>query len=145
MRFGSIGTPEASSSSRSRWQERRAGFTLLEALVALALVVAFVGTLGPYLFHARRIMDNAERRVAAQILVRTLVDAPFDRAQLADTARGGELNGLRWRIVSEPMPTDAVASTTGRQWQAYRLTASVAAGRGQTITAETIRLGAPAR
>jgi hypothetical protein len=117
----------------------------LEALVALALVVAFVGTLVPYLFHARRIMDNAEHRVAAQILARTLVDAPFDRSQLADTARAGELNGLRWRIVSERMATDAVSSTTGRQWQAYRVTASVAAGHGQTIVAETIRLGAPAR
>ena len=125
--------------------ETRAGFTLLEALVALALVVAFVGTLVPYLFYARRIMDNAEHRVAAQILVRTLIDAPFDRSQLADTARGGELNGLRWRIVSEPMPIDAVSSTTGRQWRAYRVTARVAAGHGQTIAAETIRLGAPPR
>ena len=113
--------------------------------MALALVVAFVGVLGPHLFHARRIMDNAEHRVAAQILVRTLVDAPFDRSQLANTARGGELNGLRWRIVSEPMATDVVSSTTGRQWQAYRVTASVAAGHGQTIAAETIRLGAPVR
>jgi hypothetical protein len=117
----------------------------LEALVALALVAAFVGTLGPYLFHARRIMDNAEHRVAAQILARTLVDAPFDRSQLADMARGGEVNGLRWRIVSEPMAIDVVTTTTGRQWQAYRLTASVAAGHGQTVAAETIRLGAPAR
>jgi hypothetical protein len=113
--------------------------------VALALVAAFVGTLGPYLFHARRIMENAERRVAAQILLRTLLDAPFDRGQLAAAVRGGELNGLRWRIISETMPTDAVSSTTGRQWQAYRVTASVAAGHGQTIAAETIRLGAPAR
>ncbi len=112
--------------------------------MALALVVAFVGTLVPSLFHARRIMDNAEHRVAAQILARTLVDAPFDRSQLADMARGGELNGLRWQIVSEPMAIDAT-TTTGRQWQAYRVTARVAAGHGQTIAAETIRLGAPAR
>ena len=117
----------------------------MEALVALALVAAFIGTLGPYLFHARRIMDNAERRVAAQILARTLVDAPFDRSQLAGMARGGELNGLRWRIVSEPMAIEVASTTTGRQWQAYRLTASVAAGHGQTIAAETIRLGAPGR
>lgn len=144
MRFGSIGTPEASRSSRSR-AETQAGFTLLEVLVALALVVAFVGTLVPYLFHARRIMDNAEHRVAAQILVRTLIDAPFDRSQLANPVRGGELDGLRWRVVSEPMAGDVAASTAGRQWQAYRVTATVAAGHGQTIAAETIRLGAPAR
>jgi prepilin-type N-terminal cleavage/methylation domain-containing protein len=145
MRSGSIGTPDASRSSRSSRAEGRAGFTLLEALVALAVIVGFVGTLGPYLFHARRIMDNAEHRVAAQILVRTLVDAPFDRSQMADMARSGEVKGLRWRIVSEPMAIDVASSTTGRKWQAYRVTASVAAGHGQSIVAETIRLGAPAR
>jgi len=117
----------------------------LEALVALALVTTFVGTLGPYLFHARRIMDNAEHRVAAQILLRTLVDAPFDRSQLANAVRGGEVNGLRWRIVTEPMAIDVASSTTGRQWTAYRVTASVAAGHGQIVAAETIRLGGPER
>ena len=55
-----------------------AGFTLFEALVALALVLAFVEVLGPHLFHARRIMANSEGRVAAQVLLRSLVDAPFE-------------------------------------------------------------------
>ena len=140
MKFASIGTPAASRSRSRKPGEKQAGFTLLEALVALAVVLAFVGTLGPYLFHSRRIMDNAEHRVAAQILLRTLVDAPFDRRQLANATRGGELNGLRWRIVTAPMAVD-VTSTTGRQWRAYRVTASVAAGHGQIITAETVRLG----
>jgi hypothetical protein len=117
----------------------------LEALVALALVVAFIGALGPNLFHARRIMDNAEKRVAAQILLRTLVDAPFNRAQLANTGRAGEINGLSWRIESKPMPIEVTTTAAGRQWQAYRVTASVAAGHGQIITAETIRLGAPSQ
>jgi len=145
MKFGSTGTPAASRSSRRKPADGQAGFTLVEALVAMAVVVAFVGTLGPYLFHARRIMDNAEHRVAAQILLRTLLDAPFDRSQLAGATRGGELNGLRWRIVTAPMAIDAVSSTTGRQWKAYRVTASVAAGHGQIITAETIRLGEAGR
>src|SRR5215831_10731036 len=145
MRSESIGTPAQSRSRRSRPGEKRAGFTLLEALVALAVVVTVVGTLGPHLFHARRIMDNAEHRVAAQILLRTLLDAPFDRSQLAGATRGGELNGLRWRIVTAPMAIDAVSSTTGRQWKADRVTATVAAGHGQIITAETIRLGEAGR
>jgi prepilin-type N-terminal cleavage/methylation domain-containing protein len=74
MRFVSTGTPVASSSSRCDC-DKRAGFTLIEALVAMALLLAFVAALGPYLFHARRIMDNAERRMKAQILLRMAVDA----------------------------------------------------------------------
>ena len=62
----SIGTPVASRSGRDKRSGRQAGFTLLEALVALALVLAFASTIGPYLSQARRIMTNAEGRVAAQ-------------------------------------------------------------------------------
>src|SRR5689334_4443164 len=103
MKFASIGTRAASQSTPGEPQDSRAGFTLFEALVALALILAFVEVLGPYLFHARKIMVNSEGRVAAQVLLRSLLEAPFDRSQLANVSRGGETAGLRWRIVTEPL------------------------------------------
>jgi len=112
---------------------------LFEALVALALVLAFAEVLGPHLFHARRIMVNAEGRVAAQVLLRSLLDAPFDRSQLANASRGGETAGLRWRIATEPMAVGATPSRA-QPWTAYRVIASVSSGGGQVITAETVRL-----
>jgi type II secretory pathway pseudopilin PulG len=141
MKFESTGTPAASPRRRFKRCDTRSGFTLLEALVALALVLAFVGTLGPYLFYSRRLMGNAEQRVAAQILLRTLLNAPFDRSRLANVARGGEMNGLRWRIVTEPFAIDASPSDPRLSWTAYRVIASVSTGAGQTVSAETIRLG----
>jgi hypothetical protein len=117
---------------------KSAGFTLFEALVALALVLAFVEVLGPYLFHARRIMFNSDGRIAAQVLLRSLLDAPFDRSKLANVSRGGETAGLRWRIVTEPMTT-GTAPSGGQPWTAFRVIASVSSG-GQVITAETVRL-----
>jgi prepilin-type N-terminal cleavage/methylation domain-containing protein len=115
---------------------RRGGFTLLEALVALALILAFASVLNPYLFQARQIMANAEHRVAAQVLLRTLLDAPFNRAALASTEREGEADGLHWHLTTEPVAID----TGGRSsWRAMRLVASVSTG-GQVITAETVRL-----
>jgi type II secretory pathway pseudopilin PulG len=141
MKFESIGIPAASLWSRFRAREKRAGFTLLEALVALALVLAFVATLGPYLFHSRRLMGNAEQRVAAQILLRTLLDAPFDRSRLANVVRSGELNGLRWRIVTQPYAIDTAPSDPHPTWSAYRVIASVSTSAGQIVSAETIRLG----
>jgi len=139
MRSVSIGTPAASSSRRSDCGEKRAGFTLIEALVAMALVLAFVATLGPYLFHARKIMDNGERRMEAQILLRTILTAPFDRSQLANASRSGEFNGLHWRIVATTIPIDATTSGT-RSWTAYRVAASVAFAAGHIVSAETINL-----
>ena len=138
MKFASIGTPEASRSRRDG--SGQAGFSLLEALVALALVLAFAVVLGPHLSHARRIMADADGRVAAQVLLRSLLDAPFDRSDLANVSRDGETAGLRWRVASEPVATAAPRSDARPNWQAFRVTASVVWGADQVITAETIRL-----
>ena len=140
MRFGLIGTLAALSSNRCKLGERCAGFTLLEALVALALILAFVATLWPYLFYSHRLMDNSERRVAAQILLRTLIDAPFDRSLLANAARDGKLNDLRWHIIAAPIAIEVPHSHTPQSWMAYRIVASVSAGGGQIVSAETVRL-----
>ena len=139
MKFGSIGIPAAFRSSRAKRNARR-GFTLLEALVALALVLAFASALAPYLFQARRIVAGAESRLAAHVLLRTLLDAPFNRAGLANAVREGEVDGLRWRIVTEQLSV-AAAGTDGTTWSTFRVVASVAWGRGQMISAETLRLG----
>jgi len=119
----------------------QAGFTLLEALVALAVVLAFAAALGPHLSQARRIMDHAEGRVAAQVMLRSLLDAPFDRSGLANASRKGEAGGLRWRMVAEPVLAAAPGAPDQQRWLPYRVTASVAWGSDQVIAAETIRLG----
>ena len=142
MKFASIGTPAASQSRRDG-RKGQAGFTLLEALVALALVLAFAAVLGPHLSQARRIMDYAEGRVAAQVLLRSLLDAPFDRSGLASASRKGEASELRWRIVAEPVLSAAPGAPDQPRWLPYRVTASVAWGSDQVISAETIRLGRP--
>ena len=141
MKFVSTGTLVASRSGRDDRSDRRAGFTLLEALVALALVLAFASAVGPHLSQARRIMANAEGRVAAQVLLRSLLNAPFDRSSLARAPWEGETSGLRWRIDTEPV---AAARTRDRaNWSAFRVVASVTWAPGQVMMAETIRLGKP--
>ena len=157
MRFASIGTPAASRSIPLEGDRRRAGFTLLEALVALALVLTFAAALGPHLFQARRIMSNAGGRVAAHSLLRSLLESPFDRPNLANASREGETAGLRWRIIVEFMDADAYSlpqiapppNVSGQSppqqptWHAYRVIASVSWGPAQVLTAETVRLGMP--
>ena len=142
MKFASIGTPAVSRSHRDGGGGQ-AGFTLLEALVALALILAFAAVLGPHLSQARRIMAHADGRVAAQVLLRSLLDAPFDRSGLVNASRDGETGGLRWRIVSEPVVTAAPGAPDRPNWQAVRVMASVVWGSDQVITAETIRLRRP--
>jgi prepilin-type N-terminal cleavage/methylation domain-containing protein len=157
MRFASIGTRVASRLFPGNGIRSRAGFTLLEALVALALVLAFAAALGPYLFQARRIIAGADDRIAAQILLRSLLEAPFDRSNPANVSREGENAGLRWRITTEPILTDImpperqqkVSSPDERQnysankgdWKPFRMVVIVSWGPGLSISAETVRLG----
>jgi prepilin-type N-terminal cleavage/methylation domain-containing protein len=141
MKFVSTGTLVASRSARDDRSDRQAGFTLLEALVALALVLAFASVVGPHLSQARRIMANADGRVAAQVLLRSLLNAPFDRSSLTRTPREGETSGLRWRIDTEP--ADASRGRDQPNWSAFRVVTSVTWAPGQVIMAETIRLGKP--
>jgi prepilin-type N-terminal cleavage/methylation domain-containing protein len=138
MKSASTGTRAASLSKAGESDPGRAGFTLIEALVALALILAFFEVLGPYLFHSRRIMANADGRVAAQVLLRSLLDAPFDRSQLANASRSGDIAGLHWQIVTEPVTTGALPPHG--QWRAFRIIARVSTDRGQVVTAETVRL-----
>jgi general secretion pathway protein I len=129
---------------------RRAGFTLIEALVALALLTAFAAALGPLLFHARGALAKGKGRVVAAQLLRSLIQAPFDRAGALET-REGESGGFRWRVAAEPIFLEAPAfedappaskeAVDARKWSAYRVEARVAWGSGgQSIVAETIRL-----
>jgi type II secretory pathway pseudopilin PulG len=142
MKSASTGTRAVSRSHRDDG-DGQAGFSLLEALVALALVLAFAATLGPHLSQARRIVDHAEGRVAAQVLLRSLLDAPFDRSSLAKASRNGETNGLRWSIAAEPVFAAAPGAPDQQRWLPYRVTATVVWGSDQVIAAETIRLGRP--
>jgi prepilin-type N-terminal cleavage/methylation domain-containing protein len=155
MTFASIGT-QAVLRSRRPIRNSRAGFTLLEALVALALLLTFAATLNPLLHQARRIMENADRRVAANMLLRSVLATPVDRASLANLSREGETGGLHWQIAAQPMAAPALpvnlskpkpkaadqkASKEQTDWAPYLVTASVTWARGRTLSAETVRLG----
>ena len=160
MRSASTGTRAALRLLRKR-TGRRAGFTLLEALVALALLVAFAATLGPYLFHARRIMAGVDDRIAAQVLLRSLMDTPFDRETPMRASRAGETGGMRWRILAEPIaifpkpaaprqkspeqrqgePKQNEPAAQAINWTTFRVIASVSWARDASVSAETVRLG----
>ena len=116
-----------------------AGFTLLEALVALALILAFAAVIGPLMFQARAVVGNADRRIAAHVLLRSLMDAPFDRRKGAQVSEG-EIQGLRWRLVAEPVFVPALPPRQAIAWAPVRVTATVSWGLGQDVSAETLRL-----
>src|SRR5689334_7936127 len=102
MKFASTGTQARSRSYPTDSDRGRAGYLLLEALVALTLVLGFAAVLGPVLFQARRVMIDADNRIAAQALLRSLINGPLDRTAFASDARQGKTADLHWRISATP-------------------------------------------
>src|SRR4051812_34259200 len=152
MSSASTGTQAPSHLQRRARADGRSGFTLLEALVALALILAFVAVLAPNLFQSRRIMTNAESRLAAQIVLRTILAKPIKRAELPETSQRGEINGTDWQLSAELIDipqlirppvgnaTEPRRDHKQREWVAFRVTASVSRGPDLRMSAETIRL-----
>jgi prepilin-type N-terminal cleavage/methylation domain-containing protein len=150
MKSVSIGIRAALPSKGTEGDERRGGFTLIEALVALSVVLAFAAALGPFMFQSRRILVQGDGQVRAELLLRTLLATPFERAKPELGVREGESSGLRWRLDVEPTGGEASDSDApppdskkkdARAWALFRVKAHVGWGDGQMVTAETLRLG----
>src|SRR5437762_12843194 len=101
MKSESIGSQAVLWSGSKSSRARQGGFTLLEALVALGVILMFAAALGPFLFQARRIISNADERLAAQNLLRSFVANPMPRPSWENHTREGETDWRRWRIVAD--------------------------------------------
>jgi general secretion pathway protein I len=129
---------------------------LIEALVALALLLAFASVIVPMMFQSRRFLDNSRGRIAAQVLLRSLLDEAPDRTRML-TFRDGETGGLRWSVEARPFDLGAVTlidtapktnkppggpdgSAPRAQWMPFRIAASVSWAPGQAVRGETVRL-----
>jgi prepilin-type N-terminal cleavage/methylation domain-containing protein len=129
MTSASIGI-RAALQWRLRKRNSRRGFTLLEALVALALLLTFAATLTPLLYQARRIMDNADRRVAADMVLRSVLAAPALPVTPSKT-----------KPQSNKENADKKAAQEDADWATYLVSATVTYAPGRTLSAETVRLG----
>ena len=150
MKFESTGTPGASASKRNN-TTGQAGFTLIETLVALALVLAFVLASGPLYYHARQILLQGDGQVRAQLLLGDLLSEPFSRAHPQLGSRDGETGGMQWRVAVEPAyaedpdapepPSGSSGKEPRIKWSLLRVTAHVYWGTGKVASAQTLRLG----
>jgi prepilin-type N-terminal cleavage/methylation domain-containing protein len=145
MNSVSIGIPAVSPSRGNDEWKRNAGFTLIEALVALALLAVFAASLDPLLYHARRIFVQSRGEVRAETLLRSLCQTPFNRVDPEIGTHDGEDQGMTWTIDVEPygapIAENATAAHKARRWRLYRAKVVVAWGDGQAVTAETLQLG----
>src|ERR1700753_2620456 len=156
MQYASIGTPAASPSRRIDDGDRRRGFTLVEALVALSLLLVFAVALSPVFSHGRRLLARGDGEIRAELLLRSLLTAEFDTADPQNSLREGESGRYRWRVAVEPFdaaalrqPSDDAAvsedSASAKALSLFKVSARVSWGNGAVIAAESLRLGRTTR
>ena len=117
------------------------GFTLIEALVALAIVAAVLGTIGTVIATTVKGTRGIDQRLALGGTAETLVAALPTRRLLKPGRQSGELSGHRWRIDVSPMniAVENDAPQTGR-FVPLAITMRLQAPGGPAMQVTTVRL-----
>ncbi|MBR0709309.1 type IV pilus modification PilV family protein [Bradyrhizobium liaoningense] len=80
-----------------------AGFTLIEALVALAIIAVVLGTIGSVIATTTKATRAIDQRLVLAGTAETLLANLSARSLLKPGRQSGELAGSRWRVDVTPM------------------------------------------
>ncbi|PZQ14147.1 MAG: hypothetical protein DI565_11975 [Ancylobacter novellus] len=82
---------------------RRAGFTLIETLVALVVLTVVMLAAQRGFVTARLGLDRAQSTLAAEAVARSIVETELGRLAAAPGVQSGETDGLAWTVTTEPI------------------------------------------
>jgi general secretion pathway protein I len=127
--------------SRKSCSDGAAGFTLIEALVALAIVAAVLGSIGAVIATTVKGTRGIDQRLALGGTAETLLAALPSRTVLKPGRQAGETAGHRWRIDVAPMnvPVTSEAPPTQR-FVPLAVTMRLQAPGGPAMQVTTVRL-----
>jgi general secretion pathway protein I len=118
-----------------------AGFTILEVLIALAIVAVAVVAIGSVMSTNARGVRTLENHVAlmetAQIVLATEVPP---RKELRPGVLSGQLHDFRWRIDIGPVGGDWIVDDADVAWIPELVKVRVRAASGAAAELETVRL-----
>jgi general secretion pathway protein I len=127
--------------SRKSCSNGAAGFTLIEALVALAIVAAVLGSIGAVIATTAKGTRSIDQRLALSGTAETILASLPVRALLKPGRQSGVTAGHRWRIDVSPMNVTVAsdAPQTGR-FVPLAVTMRVQAQGGPAMQVTTVRL-----
>jgi type II secretory pathway component PulJ len=131
----------------------RDGFTLIEALVAFAIVAGATMVVQRSLVQSRAGVAQAADRVAPDWLARSLLAEPLSDLDMSLGGRSGVQGGRRFVIRLTPLVDDSedlVTQSADRtfngaerqvRWQPMHVSISVEKNQAKWLTVQTVKLG----
>jgi general secretion pathway protein I len=117
-----------------------AGFTLIEALAALAVASAGIAAIGSLLFSNTRSNLDAKRHIALLATAQIIVAGLPARNELADGHLSGVVDNHQWSVEAAPFVGASVAPVDGAGWEAQGITLHVRSPAGAVVSLDTVRL-----
>jgi general secretion pathway protein I len=116
------------------------GFTLIEALVALAVLAAGLAAIGQLGFQTVSASRRAEVRLFLAATARKAFAALPDRRALGDGTLTGRIDGAAWRVQSAPFLFDAPGAPGSPEWRPQGVRLIVEDPSGAKVVVDTVRL-----
>lgn len=119
---------------------RDGGFTLIEALAALAIVAGGLGVIGQLVYSSLHTARRAEFRLELVSALRAALAALPDRRVSRNGSTSGRIFNDQWRLTARPFGAVRGDGPTHSGWTPQILTLQVIDPSGGSILVETVRL-----
>jgi general secretion pathway protein I len=117
-----------------------AGFTLIEALVALAIMAFSLGAIAELAVYTHRSGLSIENRLAAVETAQKIIAGLPDRGKIGPTGMKGEMGNQRWRVESRFYPVDFGNLEAASVWSLEEILVEVQGPTGAQIRINMVRL-----
>lgn len=121
-------------------QSSRAGFTLIEALVALAVTAVSLAAIGLLMAGNVRGAGRIEQHLGLVETLRAVETGLPDRTGLSAGTLSGEMHDQTWSVDIAPFLGDFVNPRAARFWIPQTIVIKVQSASGTALQLETIRL-----
>ncbi len=118
-----------------------AGFTLIEALVALAVTAVSLAAIGLLVAGNIRGSGRIEQHLGLVEALRAVETGLPDRTSLSTGTLTGEMHDQAWSIDIAPFPADFVNPHAAQFWTPQTIVIKAQSPSGAVLQVETIRLG----
>ncbi len=118
----------------------RAGFTLIEVVVALALIAVGLTAIGSLIATTIRGTRSLDQHLSLAETARAVEAALPGREELPAEGMSGEMAGHRWRIDVLPFQASFVDPRLPSPWVPHTVVITVRAPDGPVLQIHTVRL-----